>query len=331
MKTLVTGASGYVGSRLIPELIRRGHHVVATYSTRAQRKFPWHDDVDWIKMDAHLPAEVATAMSGVDAVYFLIHSLSSRDFSAEDRDAAQNVRDAIDEAGIDRLIYLSGLIPADVAQSELSEHLASRLEVEQILETSTASTLTLRAAIIIGSGSTSFEVIRQFCERTVVQPVPKWMATSTVQPIAVTDVVQLLANAAERTELIGHLDIGGASAISYRELLALYSQVAKLHRTQIVTGSWPVGLVAKVSAIASNAPNTIVENLIASLRHDMVCDDPRGGVLDSPGSDYLSLTESIRRSLVTPGKEIDGAAVDGDPEAPSAGDPAWAGGNFYLR
>lgn len=329
MKILVTGANGYVGSRLIPELLRRGHQVTGTYSSQLQRKFPWHDDIAWIKMDAQLPDEVAAAVADIDILYFLIHSLGSRDFSSQDRQSARNVRAAVDHASVRRVIYLSGLIP-DVAQSELSEHLASRREVEQILDTSAASTLSLRAAIIVGSGSTSFEVIRQFCERAIVQPVPKWMASSRVQPLAVSDVVRLLANAAERNDIVGHLDVGGPTAIEYRELLALYSRVAKLRRTQIVTGSWPVSIVAKLSGIATNAPNTVVENLIDSLRHDMVCDDNRSGILDQPGERYVTIEDSIRRSLITPGKGIDGAAIDGEPEAPSAGDPQWAGGNFYL-
>ena len=193
---LVTGATGYVGSRLIPRLLRDGHTVRAAVTNldKARGRW-WADQVDLVQMDVLDADTVDTAVEGVDAVYYLIHGMSGADFALRDRQSAETIAYACAMAGVGDLVYLSGLVP-DVPEDELSEHIASRLEVERILTGASYGirTITLRAAIVTGSGSTSFEIVRQISERMPVQAVPAWM-DSRVQPIAVVDVVEALVGA----------------------------------------------------------------------------------------------------------------------------------------
>ena len=210
MRILVAGATGYIGSRLVPVLLRRGHEVVAASSSVPRpERFSWGSDVESVQMDATDPGQVRRASEGVDAVVYLVHGLSSRSFRSRDRLAAEQMRDAVDLNGVERVVYLSGLVP-DVPRSELSPHISSRLEVEEILLESQARTLSLRAGVVIGAGSTSFEIIRQTASTLLVQPIPVWMR-SRVQPIAVADVLRMMADAVEG-DGVGAVDIGGPTS-----------------------------------------------------------------------------------------------------------------------
>ena len=177
-RVLVTGATGYVGGRLVPRLVADGHEVRTTY-TDPDKPAPWFvdtfpDKVTRVEMDASDADEVRAAVEGIDAVYYLVHGMGGDDFVEPDRRAATILAKAASDAGLSRIIYLSGIVPS-VDKDALSDHIASRHEVEQILSRSSASTITLRAAVILGSGSTSFEVIRQVSERVPLQTVPTWM------------------------------------------------------------------------------------------------------------------------------------------------------------
>ena len=134
MKVAVVGASGYVGSRLVPELLRRGHDVVATHHRSPSTAYPWSGDVEWRRVDVHDEEAVIAALGGVDAICYLVHGLDDPDFMRLDRQAADNVAYAAGIVGATRLVYLSGIVP-DLPPDELSDHLLSRLEVEQILAT----------------------------------------------------------------------------------------------------------------------------------------------------------------------------------------------------
>ena len=198
-------------------------------------------------MDVLNLRETVLALAGVDAVVYLIHGLGDADFRHTDREAAENLRDAVDHQGVRRLVYFSGLIP-DVSAADLSEHLASRLEVEETLAQSTASTLTLRAAMVVGSGSTSFEMVRQISERLpLLQTIPTWMRDTVVQPIAVADAVHYLAEAVERVDVTGHLDVAGPDRLTYPELLDLYADIAGLTRIQVTVPGLPEELVGWVA------------------------------------------------------------------------------------
>jgi uncharacterized protein YbjT (DUF2867 family) len=337
MKVAVVGASGYVGSRLVPELLRRGHDVVATHHRSPSTAYPWSGDVEWRRVDVHDEAAVVTALGGVDAVCYLVHGLDDADFMRLDRQAADNVAYAAGVVGATRLVYLSGIVP-DLPAEELSDHLLSRLEVERILATADTAVLTLRASMVVGAGSTSFEVMRQTSQRLgVVQTVPAWMGSSVIQPVSVTDAVYYLAEALERPEITGHLDIVGPDRLSYMALLRAYAGAARLLRVQLPVWLAPVEVVARVAGRLVDVPAPVVESLIPSLGHDMVAERDAADVLGEPVGGRLTVAEAIRRSLATrrvarddtarpDGSDApsDGAAVGGDPQSPSVGDPTWA-------
>ncbi|QIK68093.1 NAD(P)H-binding protein [Nocardioides sp. HDW12B] len=308
-RIVVTGARGYIGSRLVPELLRQGHEVVATASSDPSGAVvPWADDVEWAVMDALDAGDVAAAVKGADAVCYLIHALDKPGFSNLDRQAADIMREAVDAAEVPRLVYLSGLVP-DLPHDKLSHHLSSRLEVEEVLLRSRASVTSLRAGVVLGAGSTSFEIIRQLAATMLVQPVPSWL-TSQIQPIAVADTIELLAHALDHDDPVGAVDVGGPDVLPYPELLALFAQEAGLRRLRLPVPPVPVPLVSLTAPLFCAAPSRTVSALVASLRHDMVCDPDRAWGL--PGV-ATPAAEAMRRAL-----SEDGSVYDAQP-----GDPTW--------
>jgi uncharacterized protein YbjT (DUF2867 family) len=322
MRILVAGATGYIGSRLVPELLRRGHDVVAASSSvPAPQRFAWGEAVDFVQMDATDPAQVAAALTSVDAVCYLVHGLSSRSFRDRDRLAAETVRDAVDAAGVGRVVYLSGLVP-EVPEDELSPHIASRLEVERILLGSTAATLSMRAGVVIGAGSTSFEIVRQTASTLLVQPVPLWMR-SRVQPIGVADVLRALADALEG-DAVGDVDVGGPDVISYPDLLALYAEVAGLTRVQVPALVAPVTAVSLGAGLVSAAPYWTTAALVRSLRHDMVCRPGQPDPSKVDLTDALPLREALQEALLADGP---GGRASGR----ESSDPAWVRSSWVER
>lgn len=312
MRILVLGATGYVGSRLVPALLDAGHDVVAASSSLpAPDRFAWGDAVSWVRCDVTDPTAVATALEGVDGVCYLVHSLSIRGFGDRDRLGARTVRRAVDAAGVSRLVYLSGLVP-DVPREELSPHIASRLEVEEELLAADCSTLALRAGVVIGAGSTSFEVVRQLATLLLVQPVPRWMRTR-VQPVAVTDCVRALAEAfGPGSGLEGAVDVGGPDVLPYPALLREYSRAARMLRVRVPAFVAPAPVVSLATAGLVQAPFRTVAALVRSLRHDMVC---RADATWRPadGVPLLTVREAMRRS-VDPGSDTLEAPLPSDPE-----------------
>ena len=327
MRIAVVGASGYVGSRLVPELLRRGYDVVATHHRSPSTAYPWSDAVQWRRVDVHEEDAVVEALRGVDAICYLVHGLDHPDFMQLDRQAADNVAYAAGVVGATRLVYLSGIVP-DGPPEELSDHLLSRLEVEEILATADCAVLTLRASMVVGAGSTSFEVMRQTSRRLgLVQTVPAWMGSSVIQPVSVADAVFYLAVALERTDVVGHLDVVGPDQLSYVDLLRTYAAAARLVRVQVPVWLAPVEIVARVAGRLVDVPAPVVESLIPSLGHDMVAGRDAAEVLGEPEGGRLTAAQAIARSLIVTragGDSPDGAAVGGDPQGPSVGDPAWA-------
>lgn len=321
---LVTGATGYIGGRLIPRLLRDGHHVrgAVTDPAKAQNRF-WRPDVDLVTMDVLDPPTVAAAVQGVDTVYYLIHGLGGDDFAEVDRRSATTMADAAVAAGVERIVYLSGLVP-DEPEDQLSEHITSRREVEQILTASGIRTITLRAAIVTGSGSTSFEIVRQISERLPVQTIPQWM-DSRVQPIAVTDVVEALAGALTMDAESRHYDVGGPERMPYSALLDVYAAVAGLSRPQVTVPGLPSDLVGTLAGVIADVPGTTVEALVESLHHDMVCREVDWTYDLLPDDHtFVGVEESFRRALAEPDLAV--PARDRDPLGPLPGDPSWAGG-----
>ena len=321
MKILVTGATGYVGGRLVPLLLERGHDVRTTTSD-PDRELPWWGDrVETVVMDALDADQVAAACDGVDAVYYLIHGMGGADFATTDRIAATHLADAVRAQGVERIIYLSGVVP-DVDEQQLSEHIRSRLEVEKILTDSPATVVVLRAAVLIGSGSTSFEIIRQVSTRMPVHTVPTWM-DSLVQPIAVVDALDALVGALDYVGASRHFDVAGADTLRYAALLEAYTSHAGLARAQVDVPLLPTALVGTLVGSLTDVPRPTVEALVESLRHDMVAaDEDFLSALLPPGHRLVPLDEAMRRSLA-PALSAPEAA---DPMGPLPQDPAWADG-----
>jgi uncharacterized protein YbjT (DUF2867 family) len=315
MRILVLGASGYVGSRVVPALLEAGHEIVAASSSAPRpERFSWGHDVDWARCDVTDADAVAAAMAGVDGVCYLVHSLSTRAFADRDRRGAEIVRDAVPDTGVRRIVYLSGLVP-DKPMDKLSHHISSRLEVERILEqaeSTTTSVVSLRAGVVIGAGSTSFEVIRQLSTLLLVQPVPTWLEHK-VQPIAVSDVLRAMVEAFADEHLTGAVDIGGPSILPYAKLLAECSRAAGLVRLRVPTISVPGPLVGLGAASLVAAPFWTVTALIESLRDDMVC-RPEATWVPKDGDPLLGIREAMSRCFEPAGSV---------PEAPLPSDADW--------
>lgn len=319
MRVLVLGATGYVGSRLVPHLLEHGHDVVAASSSPPRPdRFGWDDRVHAIRCDVTDPAAVLVAGDGVDAVVYLVHSLDRSDFSDRDRVGAETVAAVVRETGVRRVVYLSGLVP-DVPEADLSAHISSRLEVERILLGATDGAVALRAGVVIGAGSTSFEIIRQVATLFLVQPVPTWM-DSGVQPVAVSDVLRAIDDALAEDGPRGAVDVGGPDVVAYPELMQVVGGEAGLSRLRVPAPVAPTGLVGLATALATTAPFHTVTALIESLHHDMVC---RPGHTWQPrsGGPLLGVEEAVRRAL-TP--------MYAGPEGALPSDPAWARSNPLL-
>src|SRR3712207_4179426 len=230
---LVTGATGYVGGRLVPELLAAGHRVrVMSRSPERLRDHPWSGDVEVVRADAGDAAAVGRACTGVDVVYYLIHALGSGpSFEETDRRTARVMDGAARAAGVRRLVYLGGMEPEG---EELSPHLRSRAEVAAILLGSGVPTAVLRAAVILGSGSASFEMLRYLTERLPVMVTPRWVH-SLIQPIAIRDVLRYLVGCAQLPDDVHRcFDIGGPDRMSYAEMMQRYARVASLPRRRIL-------------------------------------------------------------------------------------------------
>ena len=272
MRVLVLGATGYIGSRLVPHLLEHGHDVVAASSSPPRPdRFGWDDRVRAIRCDVTDPAAVAEAVADVDAVVYLVHSLDRSDFSDRDRVAAETVAAAVADSGVRRLVYLSGLVPRRAGGGALGPHrLPAGGRADPPRRPSTAS-VALRAGVVIGAGSTSFEIIRQIATLFLVQPVPTWMQSS-VQPVAVSDVLRaiddaLLDDVPERC----HRPRRTGRHRLPRPAAASCGRAAGLARLRVPVPVVPPGLVGLGAALTTTAPFHTVTSLIESLRHDMVC------------------------------------------------------------
>ena len=274
LKCLVTGASGYIGGRLVPELLAAGHRVrcLARDPGKLDGR-PWSGDVEVAAADVMDEAAVRRALDGIEVAYYLIHSLGTGpSFERRDRDAAATFARAATAAGVTRIVYLGGIISGPVAG--LSPHLRSRAEVGDILLASGVPTAALQAAVIIGSGSASFEMLRYLTERLPAMVTPKWVSTR-IQPIAVRDVLRYLVGcAALPADVSRAFDIGGPDILTYADMMRRYCAVAGLRQRVLIpvplltprlSSLW-VGLVTPV-------PAGLAKPLVESLVNEVVCAD----------------------------------------------------------
>ncbi|NYH51524.1 uncharacterized protein YbjT (DUF2867 family) [Nocardiopsis arvandica] len=332
--TLVTGATGYIGGRLVPELLDAGYRVRCLARTPDKlRDQPWRDRVEVVRGDVVSGEGLDEALRDVDTAYYLVHSMSGgRDFGHTDAEAARNVARAAEAAGTSRLVYLGGLAPEGVG---LSPHMASREEVGRILLESGVPTAVLRAAVILGSGSASFEMLRHLTERLPVMTTPRWVR-SRVQPIAVRDVLRLLVGAAGLPEGVNRtFDIGGPEVLTYAEMVWRFARVAGIPRRTIIPV--PVltpGLSSLWVGLVTPVPPAIARPLVESLRHDAVVgEDDLSALLgdhDRLGFDHaveLALRSTAESRVAT---WWSSAAWPSAPSDPLPTDPDWAGGSLYT-
>jgi uncharacterized protein YbjT (DUF2867 family) len=332
MRCLVTGATGYVGGRLVPRLLAEGHEVVClSRDPRRLRDVPWANRVGILAGD--VSGRIDGAFDGADVVYYLVHSLGHRDFERIDRDAAANVASAARRAGVGRIVYLGG------PDGGSSAHLRSRTEVARILLASGVPTIVLRAAVIIGSGSASFEMLRYLTERLPVMVTPRWVRNR-IQPIAIRDVLRYLVAAATEgfpAAMNRAFDIGGPDVFSYAEMMQRYAAVAGLRRRVIL----PVRpLTPRLSALwvglITPVPHAIARPLVASLVHEAVCRehdiarhvaDPADGLTSVDTALHLALRRIRDGQVDTRCSTATWPPASGEP-LPT--DPRWSGGTAYT-
>ncbi|WP_369216870.1 SDR family NAD(P)-dependent oxidoreductase, partial [Streptomyces flavofungini] len=223
---LVTGATGYIGGRLVPELLAAGHRVRCLARTPEKlRDHPWASQVEVVRGDVTDAESLAGALRGIDVAYYLVHALNTGPgFEDTDRRAARTFTEQAAAAGVGRVVYLGGLVPTGVPTAALSPHLRSRAEVGEIFLAADVPATVLRAAVIIGSGSASFEMLRYLTERLPVMVTPSWVGTR-IQPIAVRDVLRYLVGSADMpAEVNRAFDIGGPDVVTYEEMMRRYAR-----------------------------------------------------------------------------------------------------------
>ena len=297
---LVTGATGYIGAHLVPALLDAGWRV-RVLARHPERLDPaWRERVEVTAGDAGSADDLGAALDGVQVAYYLLHSMekSGDDFRGRDKKLAQGFARAASEAGVERIVYLGGLHPED---ARLSEHLASRVEVGEILLASGVPTAVLQAGVVLGAGSASFDMLRHLTERLPAATGPRWLANR-IQPIAIDDVVHYLVRAADLpAEVNRTVDIGMDEVLTYAQMMARYARVTGIGPRWIRTvpvltpglASHWVGLVTPVKA-------GIARPLVGSLIHDAIRHESDAAELlgDPPGGP-MGFDEAVRRATAS--------------------------------
>ena len=340
-RVLVTGATGYVGGRLIPELLAAGFTVRATarkVDDLADR--PWSEDVEQVQADLLEAGDVRTAMQEVHTVLYLVHSMGSGSgFIDREAEMARTVAAAAEESGVTQVVFLGGLHP-DQPLEQLSDHMRSREQVARILLEGEVPTLVFQAGVVIGSGSVSFEMIRHLAERLPVMPGPSWLENR-IEPVAIRDVLYYLAHACALDEPVNRsFGIGCGQDQSFATMLTDYAEVAGLSRRRVyplpipaqhLSGFW-IGLVTPI-------PRGIAMPLAASMAQDAVTTehDIAGLIPDPPGG-LTGFREACRRAIERQRRgPLDQTWDDDvltemaqDPAEPLPSDPEWAGNTVFT-
>ena len=318
-----------MGGRLVPRLLEAGHSVRCLVRDPAKLgQDPWRDRVEVVQGDILDSSSLEVALNDCDAAYYLVHSMDGvGQFAERDRTGAENFRQAADLAGVKRIVYLGGMGGGD----DLSEHLSSRHEVGRILAAGAIPVTELRAAVIIGSGSVSFEMLRYLTEVLPVMVTPRWVRTR-CQPIAIRDVLGIMVDVLDDPTGADHVyEIGGPDVLEYEDMMRIYAEEAALPRRLIIpvpvlspklSSHW-VGLVTPI-------PSGIAKPLVDSLRNEVVVRDP--SFLERYERTLLTYRDAVRRALeVSEGFAVPTRWSDAEnsPAQPTVSDPDWSGGTLY--
>ncbi len=273
MRILLTGASGYIGKRLLVNLVEAGHEVIACVREPRRfhipKKFKTH--VTIFKVDFSDPVDLATAPLDFDAAYYLIHSLSTGigNFKEKEAEMAQTFVNYIDQSTAKQVVYLTGIVNTS---NELSAHLSSRLKVETILGAGKVPLTALRAGIIIGSGSASFELIRDLVEKLPIMIAPKWLNTR-CQPIGIRNVLQFLMGVLGKEKYYHqHYDIGCKDVLTYKEMLLQYAEVRNLKRWIYTVPVMTPRLSSYWLFFITSTSYNLAVNLVNSMKVDVICE-----------------------------------------------------------
>lgn len=296
MRALVTGATGYVGSQLVPALLAEGHEVVAL--ARDPASLPAMPGTGGRVVRADLLDEGSTRAAvdePFDVAYYLVHALGEGDYEELDRRAAATFARAARRARVRRVVYLGGFVPEG---GDLSRHLRSRDQVGRVLAAEGVDTVVLQAAAVLGAGSTPFEIIRHLVDRLPVVPLPAFM-DQRVQPIAIADVLHYLIRAADRRRLpAGAYDIGGDRSTSYTGLVRTYADVAGRRRLFLPVPFVPAGPAAALIGPLTPVRATLVADLMTSLANSMETADRRiRDLVPDPLGGLLDIREGVTRAL----------------------------------
>jgi len=289
---LVTGATGYVGGRLVPRLLENGYKVrcLVRDASRLENRWP---DVELVEADVLNADSLDGVLKNIDTAYYLIHSMGGDDeFSKTDIIAAENFARAAENQKVKRIIYLGGLVSPD---DNLSKHLSSRLETGESLRKFSVPVTEFRAGVIVGSGSLSFELIRYLTERLAFMITPKWVNTKT-QPIAIRDVLRYLVHALEVQKSIGEIiEIGGEDILTYKDLMKIYADVRELKRFFINVPVLTPRLSSHWIGLVTPLPSRIAKPLVDGLKTELICRSNKANDL----FDFKTITyrEAVERAL----------------------------------
>jgi uncharacterized protein YbjT (DUF2867 family) len=299
-RVLLTGPTGFIGGRLLHALDEQGFKVrcLVRLSEKLTIKRPLKQEPEVMYADLLQPETLPQAMEGMEAAYYLVHSMGGRSiketvaFAERDRRAATNFLTAAEDAGLKRIIYLGGL---GETGDELSKHLASRQEVARILQSGRVQTTALRAAVIIGAGGASFELVRYLVERLPVMMCPRWIDTRS-QPIAVQNVISYLVGCLDEPATAGlTLDIGGPDIVSYRDLMLIYKRVRGLQRFIFRVPLLTPRLSAYWINLITPVPAGVVFPLVEGLKNEVICRENH--IRDLIPIELMSMEEAICTAL----------------------------------
>ena len=331
----VTGSTGYVGGRLVPRLLESGYRVrCVTRSKESLANRSWSNQVDIVEADLQNKDQTLTALADADRAFYLVHSMTAqRNFAEAEENMASVFAESANQSNLKQIVYLGGLGEDNL---EKSLHLQSRHNVGKILAAGQTPVSELRAAVIIGSGSASFEMLRSLVEVLPVMVVPRWVTKTQCQPISIGDVLENLLHVLNSDEPVNHiLEIGGPEVVTYREMMHAYTKVAGLRRRVILPV--PV-LTPRLSShwvnLVSPLPFTLARALIDSLTTDVIVqgDYEKQGTLSNKDTLEAAIGKALARikELEIPTRWSDTSSFK-DPAIPESTDPVWSGGKILVE